>query len=94
MYLEDLAATRRSCGDVYVALLPHANLVAQTVDCIAQQVGMECEVVEATVSESIAVIYNDSSSVDRAEMEEYSRGKVFPTSCILDLGDQADFGQI
>lgn len=56
MDFENLELIGGRGGDVDVAFFAYANLVAETVDRVATSVGIKGEVVNASVSEAIAVI--------------------------------------
>lgn len=56
MEFENELATFRRGGNVDVGLLSDANLVAETEDDVSFAVGVESQVVESTICESIAVI--------------------------------------
>ena len=63
MYLKNLLAARLRSGDVDIALLPNTNLVSEAEDNVAASVGVEGEIVEATVGEAVAVICNIARSL-------------------------------
>ena len=61
MDLEDQLPAFWRRRNVDVGFFADADLIAKTVDCVASTMRVQCEIVETTVSETIAVICRSSA---------------------------------
>lgn len=73
-------------ANIDIRLFTNTNLVAKTRDSVAASMGIERKIVQSTISEPIAIIY------DMSDLALHICA--FHTSSILDFGNEPNFRKI